>query len=158
MPKKKSQRKAVVPVEQSKTSVKPWIRWSAIIVIFALVFSIMLAAFSFAPASAASSSPSVCAPIDSDNDGIKNNADPDIDGDDTVNGLDDDIDGDGVENSKDSDPAATNCEESTTPPVLNENLNPDGTSKNVDFAWQWVVGALAIGFGYLTLRQARRRK
>jgi hypothetical protein len=158
MPKKKSQRNSRAEVVTPSTPIKPWVRWSAIIVILALLVSIMLATVSSAPASAASTSPSACAPIDTDNDGIKNNSDADIDGDEIVNGKDDDIDGDGDANSTDTDPAATNCEKSTTVPELNEELTVDGTAKPVEVAWQWIVGVLAIGFGYLTLRQVRRRK
>lgn len=160
MPKKKSQRNPRVVVIEPSKPVKPWVRWSAIIVILALLFSIMLAAMTSAPSSAAtpSGSPSVCEPIDTDGDGIQNNNDSDIDGDGIVNGKDDDIDGDGIANTEDTDPAATNCEQSTTAPDLNEELNVDGTQKASGFAWQWIVGVLAIGFGYLTLRQVRRRK
>lgn len=160
MPKKKSQRNSRAVVTEPPKPVKPWVRWSAIIVIFALLFSIMLAAMTSAPSSAAtpSTSPSVCKPIDTDGDGISNNNDSDIDGDGIVNGKDDDIDGDGILNATDTDPAATNCEQSTTVPDLNEELNVDGTAKSNGFAWQWAVGLLAIGFGYLTLRQTRRRK
>ena len=158
MPKKKSQRNSRAVEAPVTKPVKPWVRWSAIIVIFALLFSIMLAAMTSTPAGAVSESPSVCAPIDSDGDGIINNNDSDIDGDNIVNGKDDDIDGDAIMNSGDTDPAATNCEQSSTPPKLNENLNVDGTAKPVGFAWQWAIGLLAIGFGYLTLRQVRRRK
>jgi hypothetical protein len=162
MPKKKSQRNSRAVIVEPSKPVKPWVRWSAIIVIFALLVSIMLAAISSAPAKAAtiapSASPSVCKPIDTDHDGIPNNQDSDIDGDGIVNGKDPDIDGDGIPNAQDTDPAATNCEQSTTPPALNDNLNVDGTQKVSGIAWQWVIGVLAIGFGYLTLRQARRRK
>jgi hypothetical protein len=158
MPKKKSQRNSRAEVVTPSTPVKPWVRWAAIIVILALLFSIMLAAVTSAPASAASASPTVCAQIDTDNDGIKNNSDSDIDGDGIVNGKDEDIDGDNLVNGSDTDPAATNCEKSTTVPELNEELTVDGTAKPVEVAWQWIVGVLAIGFGYLTLRQVRRRK
>jgi hypothetical protein len=160
MPKKKSQRNSRAVVSEPSKPIKPWVRWSAIIVILALLFSIMLAAMTSAPSSAATpaTSPSVCKPIDTDGDGIQNNSDSDIDGDGIVNGKDNDIDGDGIENSKDTDPAATNCEQSTTVPDLNEELKVDGTAKSTGLAWQWVVGVLAIGFGYLTLRQVRRRK
>lgn len=161
MPKKKSQRNPRVEVAPPTKPVKPWVRWSAIIVILALLFSIMLAAMTSAPSSAAttpSQSPSVCKAIDTDGDGIQNNNDPDIDGDGIVNGKDDDIDGDDIKNADDTDPAATNCEQSTTVPDLNEELNVDGTAKNSGIAWQWIVGVVAIGFGYLTLRQVRRRK
>lgn len=156
MPKKKNQRKSrEVVAEQSKT-IKPWVRWSAIVVILALLFSAMLAAMSTTPASAASASPSICAPIDTDGDGIYNNNDPDVDGDGIVDGEDGDIDGDGIENAKDNDPASTNCELSTTPPIM---MPPSGSaSASAGIAWQWVIGILAIGFGYLTLRQVRRRK
>lgn len=87
-----------------------------------------------------------------------NNSDADIDGDNIVNGRDEDIDGDGILNGEDNDPAATNCEQSTTPPALNEELTVDGTPKNSGIAWQWIIGVLAIGFGYLTLRQVRRHR
>lgn len=160
MPKKKSQRNPRVVVAPPTKPVKPWVRWSAIIVIFALLFSIMLAALTSSPSSAAtpSASPTICEPIDTDNDGIQNNNDSDIDGDKIVNGRDDDIDGDGILNGADTDPAATNCEMSTTVPDLNEELTVDGKPVSNGLAWQWIAGVLAIGFGYLTLRQVRRRK
>jgi hypothetical protein len=160
VPKKKSQRNSRAVETTPPTTIKPWVKWSAIIIIVSLLAAVMLAAITSTPTNAAtpSATPSVCKPIDTDNDGIMNNNDSDIDGDGTVNGKDDDIDGDGVLNSNDNDPAATNCEESTTPPALNENLNTDGSVKAPQFAWQWIVGVLAIGFGYLTLRQVRRRK
>lgn len=164
MPKKKSQRKPAAQVQSAPAKVKPWIRWSAIIVIFALLFSIMLATISSAPAGAATATPTPlvtlteCPAIDTDADGIPNTADSDIDGDGIVNGLDEDIDGDGIANANDNDATSTNCGQSTTPPKLNEELNPDGTEKPFTFSWQWAVGILAIGFGYLTLRQVRRRK
>lgn len=135
---------------------KKWVRWTAMIVVFAMLFSVILAAISSAPASAASASPSSCQPIDTDGDGIYNNDDPDIDGDGTMDGEDSDIDGDGIENKQDNDPASTNCEQSTTPPIM---IAPSGSvDLENGFAWQWIVGVLAIGFGYLTLRQVRRRK
>jgi hypothetical protein len=160
VPKKKSQRNSRAVVVEPSKPVKRWVRWSAIIVIFALLFSIMLAAMTTAPSSAATptQTPTVCAPIDSDSDGIMNNSDADIDGDNIVNGRDEDIDGDGILNGEDNDPAATNCEQSTTPPALNEELTVDGTPKNSGIAWQWIIGVLAIGFGYLTLRQVRRHR
>ena len=156
MPKKKSQRKSREVVADQSTPIKPWVRWSAIIVILALLFSVMLAAMTVTPASAASASPTICAPIDTDGDGIYNNNDPDVDGDGIVDGKDSDIDGDGIENAQDNDPASTNCERSTTPPIM---MPPSGSaSAATGIAWQWVIGVLAIGFGYLTLRQTRRRK
>jgi beta-lactamase regulating signal transducer with metallopeptidase domain len=162
MPKKKSQRNSRAVIIEPSKPVKPWVRWSAIIVIFALLVSIMLAAISSAPAKAASPSPSptptVCKPIDTDHDGIPNNLDPDIDGDGLVNGRDSDIDGDGITNAKDNDPAATNCEQSTTPPILNNNLTVDGKPVAGDYAWVWAGGVLVLGFGYLALRRARRRR
>lgn len=137
---------------------KKWVRWAAIVVILAMLFSVMLAAITSAPvsASAASATPTVCEPIDTDGDGIYNNDDPDIDGDGTVDGEDSDIDGDGIANAQDNDPASTNCEMSTTPPIM---IPPAGSVDLANgFSWQWIVGVLAIGFGYLTLRQVRRRK
>jgi hypothetical protein len=159
VPKKKRQQPREVRSDSS-TPTKTWVRWSAIIVILALLFSIMLAAITSAPSSAATpaQSPGICKPIDTDSDGTINNADSDIDGDGIVNGRDEDIDGDGFVNSKDNDPAATNCEKSTTPPTLNDDLTLDGESKSSGIEWQWIVGVVAIGFGYLTLRQVRRRK
>ena len=160
MPKKKSKRNSRAAAPAPSTPVKPWVKWSAIIIIVTLLAAVMLAAITSTPSSAATptATPTVCAPIDTDNDGIMNNNDSDIDGDGIVNGKDDDIDGDGVLNADDNDPAATNCEKSTTPPALNENLTTEGTPKAPQLSWQWIVGVLAIGFGYLTLRQVRRRK
>ena len=159
------QKKKYVPKREATASTEPagakrWVRIAAITVIVALLFSVMLAAISSTPSKAATPTPSAttCAPRDTDGDGIINNNDPDIDGDGIVNGKDADIDGDGIPNAQDPDPASTNCEKSTTPPVLNNDLTVDGKQVSTGFAWQWALGILAIAFGYLSLRRARRRK
>lgn len=156
MPKKKSQRNSKPHETQSTYSVKPWVRWAAIIAIVTLLFSVMLAAMTNTPSNAAPTETASCAPIDTDSDGLTNNQDPDIDGDGIVDAQDDDMDGDGILNKDDTDMAATNCGKSTAVPIMVPAPTVENFVKGI--TWQWVVGILAIGFGYLTLRQVRRRK
>jgi hypothetical protein len=159
VPKKKSQRKSLPQPTNNVSTTKPWVRWASIVVVLAILISVMLAAMSTSPSSAATNAPVImCEPNDTDSDGIMNDNDSDIDGDGLVNAQDDDMDGDGTMNADDTDMAATNCGMSTTKPNLNEELNHDGSPRTSEFSWQWAVGLIAIGFGYLTLRQTRKRK
>ena len=168
MPKKKSKRKQTsAPNEEQRYEARysrrsRMVKWASISIIIALVMSLLAAAVSVAPSSAAtrpfnsSESPTPCLPIDSDGDGITNDLDPDIDGDDIVNGLDEDIDGDGTPNISDSDPAATNCGKNAPPPVILPE--PKTSESQTDTTWIGVIGVALLGFGYLVLRRFRRAK
>lgn len=86
----------------------------------ALILSLLVGALSVtpsAPASAAGFSPYSADSelVDTDEDGIENNADSDVDGDGIVNGEDPDIDGDGIENFDDADPIDTTDVDSNAP-------------------------------------------
>lgn len=166
MPKKKSKAKrAVLEAEQldTRTTLRArMVRWAAISVILALLLSLLVAAISVSPSSAASATTITsetstdCAPIDSDGDAITNDVDPDIDGDEIVNGLDDDIDGDKILNGEDSDPAATNCGKNAPPPVIQPE--PEENVTNADTTWIAIVGVALLGIGYLVLRRVRASK
>ena len=168
MPKKKSKRKATsAPNEDQRYEERysrrnRMVKWASISIIIALVMSLLAAAVSVAPSSAASrpftssESPTPCLPIDTDGDGITNDVDPDIDGDDIVNGLDEDIDGDGTPNVSDTDPAATNCGADAELPLIQPE--PENSESQTDTTWIGVVGVALLGFGYLVLRRFRRAK
>ena len=168
MPKKKSKRKATsAPNEDQRYEARysrrnRMVKWASISIIIALVMSLLAAAVSVAPSSAASrpftssESPTPCLPIDTDGDGITNDVDPDIDGDDIVNGLDEDIDGDGTPNVSDTDPAATNCGADAELPLIQPE--PENSESQTDTTWIGVVGVALLGFGYLVLRRFRRAK
>jgi LPXTG-motif cell wall-anchored protein len=168
VPKKKSKRKATsAPNEDQRYEARysrrnRMVKWASISIIIALVMSLLAAAVSVAPSSAAtrpftsSESPTPCLPIDTDGDGITNDIDPDIDGDDIVNGLDEDIDGDGTPNVSDTDPAATNCGADAELPLIQPE--PENSESQTDTTWIGVVGVALLGFGYLVLRRFRRAK
>jgi hypothetical protein len=78
-------------------------------------------------------------PVDTDGDGIENNADPDVDGDGIVNGLDDDIDGDGIENFDDADPVDTNDIDSNAP---EKPIRPAGSSESIDQDQAWILAGI----------------
>ena len=139
MPKAKKKRQQPQPTpQQSSTRVKPWVRWVAMGIIFALGMSLLAGALSAQAATiphanqSSTISESVLASsvtpiktqdettclLDNDGDGVANPDDPDVDGDGTINGEDTDIDGDGVVNQKDGDPVATNCNDSASPPLV----------------------------------------
>jgi hypothetical protein len=163
VPKKKNHRKparsAYVAQTESTSSAlkKRVIKWASITVILAILLSVMIAAISASPASAADATPSAaCVIPDTDGDAITNDVDSDIDGDEIVNGLDDDIDGDDIVNAKDSDPATTLCNDSGVLPMLPSN--PDDQAND---SWvRWVgAGVFAIlGVGYIVLRRIRGAK
>jgi LPXTG-motif cell wall-anchored protein len=168
MPKKKSKRKQSSAVNEDQRYEARYsrrnrmVKWASISIIIALVMSLLAAAVSVAPSSAAtrpfnsSESPTPCLPIDTDGDGITNDVDPDIDGDDIVNGLDEDIDGDGTPNVSDTDPAATNCGADAELPLIQPE--PENSESQTDTTWIGVVGVALLGFGYLVLRRFRRAK
>lgn len=115
------------------------IKIGAIVIVLALTFTLLLGALISSPAKAETVNSGqivAAAALDTDNDGIENNMDPDIDGDGIVNGEDPDIDGDGKPNFGDGDPAETNG-------IDTENPNhPEGvTLKNLaEDNPGWVVG------------------
>lgn len=164
MPKRKQKRKAsnaayVAQTENSTSALKKrMIKWASISVILAILMSLMIAAISVSPSSAATptTEPTVCAPIDTDGDAITNDVDSDIDGDEIVNGLDEDIDGDGIVNVKDSDPAATNCGADAPPPATLQTDEPE-TSQEPS-VWIASIVIAALGVGYILLRRIRRRQ
>ena len=168
MPKKKSKRKQTSAINEDQRYEARYsrrnrmVKWASISIIIALVMSLLAAAVSVAPSSAASrpftssESPTPCLPIDSDGDGQTNDIDSDIDGDDIVNGLDEDIDGDGIPNVSDTDPAATNCGADAELPLIQPE--PENSESQTDTTWIGVVGVALLGFGYLVLRRFRRAK
>ncbi len=168
MPKKKSKRKQVrVVTEDQRYEARSsrrnrMVKWASISIIIALVMSLLAAAVSISPSSAAtrpfasSESPTPCLPIDSDGDGQTNDIDSDIDGDEIVNGLDEDIDGDGTPNVSDTDPAATNCGQNAEPPLIQPESETSAAQS--DTTWIGVIGVALLGFGYLVLRRFRRAK
>lgn len=166
MPKRKSKGNAKRSVSQSqepdsRSSMRNLlVRWAAISVILTLMLSLLVAAISLSPASAAptwqAESATPCAPIDSDGDAITNDLDPDIDGDGVVNGLDDDIDGDKILNGADTDPAATNCGKNAAPPVILPE--PKSANPAADTTWIAISIVALLGLGYLVLRRMRAAK
>ena len=157
MPKSKQKRKVsnaayVAQTERTTSSARQRIiKWASITVILAILMSLMIAAISVSPSSAATptSEPTVCAPIDTDGDAITNDVDPDIDGDEIVNGLDEDIDGDGIENGQDGNPASTNNVDSVPP-----------RDARVETAIQWGGGiaVLAVLGWLVSLPYLRKRR
>ena len=168
MPKKKSKRRQTTAINEDQLYEARYsrrnrmVKWASISIIIALVMSLLAAAVSVAPSSAAtrpfasSESPTPCLPIDTDGDGQTNDVDSDIDGDGIVNGLDDDIDGDGIPNVSDTDPAATNCGKNAEPPLIQPE--PETSESQTDTTWIGVIGVALLGFGYLVLRRIRRAK
>lgn len=168
MPKKKSKAKrAVLETEQisSRTTLRArMVRWAAISVILALLLSLLVAAISVSPSSAATPTPqAACALLDTDGDAITNDIDPDIDGDDVVNGLDEDIDGDEIMNSMDTDPASTICNDTGVLPIMPavplDNL-PESKDAEMSAYTTWIaiIGVALLGIGYLVLRRVRASK
>jgi LPXTG-motif cell wall-anchored protein len=166
VPKKKAKAKrAVLETEQldTRTTLRArMVRWAAISVILALLLSLLVAAISVSPSSAATPTPQAACPLfDTDGDAITNDIDPDIDGDDVVNGLDEDIDGDEIMNSMDTDPASTICNDTGVLPIMPavplDNL-PEENGVNADTTWIAIVGVALLGIGYLVLRRVRASK
>ena len=139
MPKAKKKRpQTSATPQQRSTRVKPWVRWVAMGIIFALGMSLLAGALSAKAATIPSTSQSATVEesvlaasqqpiktqdeatclLDNDGDGVANPDDPDVDGDGTINGEDSDIDGDGLLNQKDGDPVATNCDDAAAPPLV----------------------------------------
>jgi hypothetical protein len=160
VPKKKSKRKSsrVLNEDQlfdARSSMRTrLVKWASISIILALVLSLLAAAVSVSPSSAAT--PAACEQIDTDGDAITNDVDSDIDGDGTVNGLDDDIDGDKILNVSDGDPAATNCGKNAPPPM--RLPEPEQNGANAETTWIAITGVALLGIGYLVLRRVRASK
>jgi hypothetical protein len=163
MPKKKQKRKpqnaALVAQTESTQSLlkKRVIKWASITVILAILLSVMIAAISASPSSAATPA-AACVAQDTDGDAITNDVDSDIDGDGTVNGLDTDIDGDGIVNEKDGDPAATNCNDNGPLPILPEPTTETDDESNLLVRTVGVIVVAGLGIGYLVLRRIRGKK
>lgn len=175
MPKTKKSKKRTAPIEPQSTSrVKPWVRWMAMAIVFALGVSLLAGALTAQAASASepvknlsSLSTNVAADrlnendstclLDNDSDGVANPDDPDVDGDGIVNGEDSDIDGDGLDNSQDGDPVATNCDDAGTPPLLGTTY----TAGEEAFDWPTVITYSLLGAAVLGIAAAlvlRRKK
>lgn len=134
------------------TKREKFIRTGAIVIVLALLLSLLAGALSFAPAtSAAAAQVSVLGKsvqvfsadqelVDTDGDGVENNADPDVDGDGLVNGEDPDIDGDGIENFEDADPIDTTDVDSNAP---QKPIRPAGSVANTGL--NMVVILLGLG-------------
>jgi hypothetical protein len=135
----------------------------SITIILALVLSLLVGAMSITPTPAnAQGSSSVLAAdqelVDTDGDGVENNADPDVDGDGIVNGEDPDIDGDGIENFDDADPIDTTDVDSNAP---EKPIRPAGAGDNFvqSTAWIWIgLSTLAATVISLWLLDKRRNK
>ncbi len=158
MPKNKKTKRSAKPTESaSSTRVKPWVRWVAMAIVFALGISVLAGALSAqaGPISNRTNSGLVSAVetadqltsaetdclLDNDSDGVANPDDPDVDGDGIVNGEDSDIDGDSIDNSQDGDPVATNCNDDAGPPLIGTTY----TAGEDPFDWTPVVFFSAIG-------------
>ena len=121
----------------------------AITIILALLLSLLVGALTMTPvpASAQGSISVVSADqtdskvVDTDGDGIENNADSDVDGDGIVNGEDPDIDGDGIENFDDADPIDTTDIDSNAP---QKPIRPAGSGDMISQALGWLFLGLAL--------------
>lgn len=158
MPKNRKTKRSARPTESaSSTRVKPWVRWVAMAIVFALGISVLAGALTaqaeplahksdtglisaLAVADEFATGEANCL-LDNDSDGVANPDDPDVDGDGIVNGEDSDIDGDSIDNSKDGDPVATNCNDDAGPPLLGTTY----TAGEDPFDWTPVVFFSAIG-------------
>lgn len=127
------------------------IRLVAISIIAALLLSLLAGALSFTPTTPVSALEVTSVQIhtsdqelvDTDGDGIENNADPDVDGDGIVNGEDPDIDGDGIENFDDADPIDTTDVDSNAP---QKPIRPAGAGDTFfqQTSWIWISMFLVI--------------
>jgi hypothetical protein len=150
-----------VQIQQSARDKR--LRWVSISIILALILSLLVGALSVtptAPASAAGTYPFSADQelVDTDGDGIENNADPDVDGDGMVNGEDSDIDGDGIENFDDADPIDTTDVDSNAP---EKPIRPEGAGDIFVQSTAWIfipVSIIAAGAISMWLLAKRRRK
>ena len=140
------------------------IRLVAISIIAALLLSLLAGALSFTPTTVASASEAKSVQInaadqdlvDTDGDGVENNADPDVDGDGIVNGEDPDIDGDGIENFDDADPIDTTDVDSNAP---QKPIRPAGAGDTFvqQTAWIWISLSLVAASVISASLLAKRR-
>ena len=150
MPKKKSKAKrAVLEAQQldTRTTLRArMVRWAAISVILALLLSLLVAAISVSPSSAATPTPqAACALLDTDGDAITNDIDPDIDGDEIMNSMD-------------TDPASTICNDTGVLPIMPavplDNLPESKDAEmSADTTWIAIIGVALLGIGYLMFRR-----
>jgi hypothetical protein len=136
----------------------------AIWIILSLIFSLLVGALSITPTPAGAitlKSVQISAAdqevIDTDSDGIENNADPDVDGDGIVNGEDPDIDGDGIANFDDADPIDTTNIDSNAP---QKPIRPAGQGDMAiqSMGWIWTGGILVLTLAISAWILAKRRK
>lgn len=142
------------------------VKTGAIVIVLALLLSLLAGALSFAPATpAAAAQVSVLGNsvqvfsadqelVDTDGDGVENNADPDVDGDGLVNGEDPDIDGDGIENFEDADPIDTTDVDSNAP---EKPIRPAGATSPIAQSLAWIgLGVAAVSIGLVALYLLRK--
>lgn len=95
--------------------------------------------------------------VDTDQDGIENNADSDVDGDGIINGEDDDIDGDGISNFDDADPIDTTDIDSNAP---EKPIRPAGAGDGFfqKTAWIWISLAMVAASILAVVISAKNRR
>ena len=165
MPKQTKRRGKPQPLEfvqNYQNSRNKRLRWVSISIILALILSLLVGALSVTPtvpASAAgfSAHSTDSELVDTDGDGIENNADSDVDGDGIVNGEDPDIDGDGIENFSDADPIDTTDVDSNAP---EKPIRPVGAGDIFvqSTAWIWISLSLVAASVISASLLAKRRK
>jgi len=160
--KRRGKASLVKSVQNQKSARDKRLHWVSIAIILALILSLLVGALSVtptAPASAAgfSAYSADSELVDTDGDGIENNADSDVDGDGIVNGEDPDIDGDGIENFDDADPIDTTDVDSNAP---QKPIRPEGAGDIFDqsTAWIWFCGFAIVFAAISAWLLAKRRK
>lgn len=164
MPKKKSSRpnsslgsnQKPEPKSASQIRRERTVRTAAIVIVLALLLSLIAGAFTVTPSQAAGNATLGTSStdtgnvvqiraaeqiVDTDGDGIENNADSDVDGDGIVNGEDSDIDGDGIENFQDADPIDTTDVDSNAP---EKPIRPVGAGNAWAISPVWLIGGLVV--------------
>lgn len=151
-------------IKRKRKSREQRLRIVAIWIILSLILSFLVGALAFTPSSAGAAQFAQTPPlsaksqaVDTDGDGIENNADPDVDGDGIVNGLDDDIDGDGISNFDDADPIDTTDIDSNAP---QKPQRPSGTAENIfqNSAWVWISSVMVLASFFAAFFTIKRRK
>lgn len=134
-------------------------RTVAIWLILSLILSFLIGALAITPGPAvAAETPAVV--VDTDGDGVENNADQDVDGDGLVNGQDDDIDGDGIANFDDANPIDTNEIDSNAP---QKPIRPAGSSEGFfeSTAWIWISSfmvAASVFAAWISYKKQRKNQ
>lgn len=177
-----SQTSNYVEPKRKLTTREKTIKTGAILIVVALVMSLLAGALSFSP-----TTPAVAAEmksvqltqgaakpaqgtqklpqetpklIDTDGDGLENNADQDVDGDGIVNGEDSDIDGDGLENFDDADPIGVLGIDSNGPiKPIRPAGSEDSLTAESSLVWLAIagIGSILIALG-LAAKNARKRR